>query len=41
MFASPTGLRKTKQLISRGALPATPTQGIKWTLVREDDDSVF
>lgn len=37
MFASPTGLRKTRQLIVEGLCGTT--EGIKWTFVREDADS--
>lgn len=39
MFASPTGLRKTRQLIIEGL--CSTTQGIKWTFVREDGDGMI
>lgn len=39
MFASPTGLRKTKQLVIEGL--CSSTQGVKWTFVRDDSDEII
>lgn len=39
MFASPTGLRKTRQLIIEGL--CSTSQGVKWTFVREDANDAY
>jgi len=39
MFASPTGIRKTRQLVVEGL--CSTTRGVKWTFIREDGDGMF